>query len=67
MKYHIIRMNNGKQQHYDRAASAFATSFDRWDGEFEATREEAAATLKKALQGCRKTRTCGLPALYLIQ
>lgn len=67
MKYHIIRMKNGKQQHYNRVLGIFETSIDRFSGEFEATREEAQAVFKIANNGCRLTRETGLPILCTIE
>ena len=67
MKYQIIRMNAGRQQHFDHSAGKFKTSADRWDGEFEAaTPSDARAIYERAKSKCRKTTSCSLPTLHEI-
>ena len=67
MKYQILRMKCGKQQHYLKGVGVFQTSTDRFSGEFEATQEEAEAVFRVATKGCRLTVETGLPILCKIE
>ena len=66
MKYQIIRMKNGKQQHLNLDGNLFLTSVDRWDGMFEASPEEAAAKIAAARCVSRVTSQVTAPALHKV-
>jgi hypothetical protein len=64
MKFQIIRMKNGKQQHYGIESGIFVTSRDRWDGTFEATAAAAQKIFAAISSNARKTSACSLPRLH---
>jgi hypothetical protein len=66
-KYQIIRMNNGKQQHYDVELKKFETSKDRWSGVFAAAENDAQKLFAEIRSNCRKTNVCTMPTLSIIK
>lgn len=66
MNYQIIRMNNGRQQHYNVELKKFETSKDRWSGVFAAAEKEARTLFANVRGNCRKTNVCTLPTLSKI-
>lgn len=62
-KYQIIRMNNGRQQHYNVELKKFETSKDRWSGQFECERVDAQKLFAEIRSNCRKTNVCTMPTM----
>lgn len=64
-KYQILRMDNGKQQHYDITQKKFVTSEDRFDGEFEMEQLDAQQLFAVVRNYSLTSNTCTLPQLLV--
>lgn len=64
-KYQILRMNNGKQQHYDLTQNKFVTSENRFDGEFEMEQLDARNLFAVVRNYSLTSNTCTLPQLLV--
>jgi|LSQX01.2.fsa_nt_gb hypothetical protein len=62
-KHQILRLNNGKQQHYDVLQKKFVTSETSSDGEFEMEELDAQQLFAVVRNYSLSTNTCKLPQL----
>lgn len=66
MEYQIIRMKNGKQQHFNIDTEKWEFSDDRWSGEFKLPEREAFQYFAKAEKKSRKTSTTTSPRIHQV-
>lgn len=64
--WQILRINSGRQEHYDFAEKRFVLSVDYSDGRFIAGPEKARALFATVREGYRRTHTVNKPRLYAI-
>lgn len=64
-KYQILRLNNGKQQHYDVTQKKFVTSETSSDGEFEMEELDAQQLFAVVRNYSLTSNTCTLPQLLV--
>ena len=64
-KYQILRLNNGKQQHYDVLQKKFVTSETSSDGEFEMEELDAQQLFAVVRNYSLTSNTCTLPQLLV--
>lgn len=64
--YQIIRMKNGKQQHFDIKTQEFRFSQDRWEGEFDGNHVFASKMATLASERTRPTNITSRPKLHRI-